>query len=84
MTHFLYFLHYVTGRAPVAIPVEADHGIFVIGTGAGIIKDPDFTRPDQADHWGHNVGIRFIWVPQLPKNLLSKYQASGDWAWNQY
>jgi hypothetical protein len=75
-------LIYMTGRAPLTIPVEADRDILVIDTRTGIIKDPDLTRPDQADHWGHNVGMRFIWIPHPPKNLLFEYQASGDWAWN--
>lgn len=72
---------YIIGRASLAVPVDADHDILAVGSGFGIVNNPDFSNPKSADDWGHNIGMRFIWVPKPPNNPLAEFQASVDWAW---
>jgi hypothetical protein len=72
---------YIIARASLAVPVDADHDILAIGSGFGVVKNPDYTNLREAKGWGHNIGMRFIWVPEPPSNPLSEYEANVDWAW---
>jgi hypothetical protein len=72
---------YIIGRASIAVPVNADHDILALGAGFGIVTNPDFTKTKTADNWGHNLGMRFIWVPKPPNNPLTDNHTNVDWAW---
>lgn len=72
---------YILSRASLAVPVDANHDILAVGAGFGIVKNPDFSNPKTRHDWAHQLGMRFIWVPEPPRNPLSDFQASVDWAW---
>ena len=72
---------YLISRGSVAVPTGADHDVLSVGAGFGVVMNPKFNGGKNAKKWGHNIGLRFIWVPEPPENPLKDYQAAVDWAW---
>ena len=72
---------YVMSRAALAVPNNANHDVLSVGAGFGVVMNPKYKKGKNVNKWGHNVGLRFIWVPKPPENPLQDFQAKVDWAW---
>ncbi len=74
---------YVLSKTSLSVPADADHDVLSIGAGFGVVFNSHRTDHENGwmANWGHNLGMRFIWVPTPPENPLASRHPDIDQAW---